>query len=260
MSGKNATTTRPPAKVPPAFVTGAALAHHGLSDCAKLVYGLIHTLASSAAADGACRASNAQLAAWLDKSSVTPVKDALRDLCRLGFLTRTGDGLDRELRVGGLRAVRTGPEEPEDLGGNPTGRESARAEIRPAPGRDSALPPGGNPPPTRQGVKQGARREVGRRAGRVADNPPQLDELVAYALEHRGTREQAEAFLNHFTSNGWKVGKAATPMVSWQAGLSGWIGRDRAGMAPRTAPAGAARRREADPGYNPEKYSRGGGP
>lgn len=51
---------------------------------------------------------------------------------------------------------------------------------------------------------------------------PSLEEAIAYFPSIGGTREDAEAFLDHFTSNGWKVsGKA--PMKDWQASARQWM-------------------------------------
>jgi hypothetical protein len=50
---------------------------------------------------------------------------------------------------------------------------------------------------------------------------PALEEVLGYADEIQLSRERAEAFFDHFTSNGWKVsGKA--PMKDWKAALRNW--------------------------------------
>lgn len=51
-------------------------------------------------------------------------------------------------------------------------------------------------------------------------NPPTLDEVKAYG-ETLSLPFDAEAFHDHFTSNGWKVsGKA--PMKDWKAAARNW--------------------------------------
>lgn len=54
---------------------------------------------------------------------------------------------------------------------------------------------------------------------------PSLDEIKAYCNE-RGNYISAEAFFNHYESNGWKVGKTA--MKDWKAAVRGWEIRHKA--------------------------------
>ena len=56
-------------------------------------------------------------------------------------------------------------------------------------------------------------------------HPPDAVEVKAYFSENGGSDEQAQRFMDFYTSNGWKVGK--NPMKSWKAAASGWISRDR---------------------------------
>lgn len=60
--------------------------------------------------------------------------------------------------------------------------------------------------------------------GRMAR--PTLDELVD-EFDGRVTNplDQAQAFLNHYESNGWKVGK--NPMKSWKHAVTNWITRGK---------------------------------
>lgn len=57
--------------------------------------------------------------------------------------------------------------------------------------------------------------------------PPELYEVSDYFKEKGLTdgkaSQEAEKFINHYTSNGWKVGKAK--MVSWKAAAGGWMSR-----------------------------------
>lgn len=49
--------------------------------------------------------------------------------------------------------------------------------------------------------------------------PPTLEEVQAYCNE-RGNNVDAERFINHYTSNGWKVGK--NKMQDWKAAVRTW--------------------------------------
>ncbi len=56
---------------------------------------------------------------------------------------------------------------------------------------------------------------------------PTLNEVEDYFLKigaHRVYKSESEKFINHFTSNGWKVG-GKTPMKSWQAAVNTWWSR-----------------------------------
>ena len=55
-------------------------------------------------------------------------------------------------------------------------------------------------------------------------SPPTVEEVRAYCQERLSTVD-AEQFVNHYTSNGWMVGKS--PMKDWQAAVRNWEGRDR---------------------------------
>ena len=48
---------------------------------------------------------------------------------------------------------------------------------------------------------------------------PTLEEVQAYCVE-RNNGVDAELFINHYESNGWKVGK--TPMKDWKAAVRTW--------------------------------------
>lgn len=49
--------------------------------------------------------------------------------------------------------------------------------------------------------------------------PPSLEEVQAYCRE-RNNNVDAEKFINHYTSNGWMVGR--TKMQDWQASVRTW--------------------------------------
>jgi len=48
---------------------------------------------------------------------------------------------------------------------------------------------------------------------------PSIDEIATYCTERKNT-VSAEAFFNHYQSNGWRIGK--TPMANWQAAVRTW--------------------------------------
>ena len=54
--------------------------------------------------------------------------------------------------------------------------------------------------------------------------PPTVEEVQAYCKE-TGKPINAEAFVDYFTSNGWKVG-GKTPMKDWKAAVRQWRRRD----------------------------------
>ena len=56
-------------------------------------------------------------------------------------------------------------------------------------------------------------------APRLVFCPPTLDQVEAYCKE-RGKGVDPQAWMNHYTSNGWKVGKNS--MKNWQAAVRTW--------------------------------------
>lgn len=53
--------------------------------------------------------------------------------------------------------------------------------------------------------------------------PPTVEEVEAYYQE-TGKPIDAEAFVNYYTANGWRVGR--NPMKSWQAAVANWRKND----------------------------------
>lgn len=51
---------------------------------------------------------------------------------------------------------------------------------------------------------------------------PSLDEVTEYAFEIGMTAGDGESFHDHFTANGWKVGKGGLPMKDWKAAMRNW--------------------------------------
>jgi hypothetical protein len=63
--------------------------------------------------------------------------------------------------------------------------------------------------------------------GTVAQSPPSIDEVREYMLDYMAKKnasgpDPSEAFVDHFESNGWKVGGKA-PMKDWKAAARTWI-------------------------------------
>lgn len=59
---------------------------------------------------------------------------------------------------------------------------------------------------------------------------PELEEVAEYCAE-RGNSVDPQAFMDFYTSNGWKVGK--NPMKDWRAAVRTWEREDRARGQPR---------------------------
>ena len=70
-----------------------------------------------------------------------------------------------------------------------------------------------------------------RKSGRFV--PPSADDVRRYCLE-TGRHIDAERFVDHYTSNGWRVGKVA--MKSWQHAVAGWWRRDQEKPTARASP------------------------
>lgn len=72
--------------------------------------------------------------------------------------------------------------------------------------------------------------------------PPTLDDVRAYCIE-RGKGVDADKWYNHYTANGWKVGR--NPMKDWKAAVRTWEkegAESRAGNARNSAAAGKTER------------------
>jgi hypothetical protein len=60
--------------------------------------------------------------------------------------------------------------------------------------------------------------------------PPTLEEVQAYCKE-RNNKVDAERWINHYTSNGWMVGKVK--MKDWKAAVRTWEKSDKSQQAPK---------------------------
>lgn len=72
---------------------------------------------------------------------------------------------------------------------------------------------------TEQGTRNLEQEQGTRNIGSVAFRPPTLEQVKAYC-EERGNRISAERFMNHYTANGWMVGR--TKMKDWKAAIRNW--------------------------------------
>ena len=61
------------------------------------------------------------------------------------------------------------------------------------------------------------------KAPKIKFVPPTVEECNQFASEIGMTMDEATAFMLHYESNGWKVGK--NPMKSWPATMKSWLSR-----------------------------------
>ena len=52
--------------------------------------------------------------------------------------------------------------------------------------------------------------------------PPLREDMDAYAQEIGLVPEEVDAFVDHFTANGWRVGRGGQPMKDWKAAMRTW--------------------------------------
>jgi uncharacterized protein YdaU (DUF1376 family) len=87
-------------------------------------------------------------------------------------------------------------------------------------------------------------KERSRDMGVKRFTPPTLEEVKAYCLE-RGKGVDPERWMDHYLSNGWKVGKALAPMKDWKAGVRTWEGGNN-GTRSQGRPVADTRKREGE--------------
>jgi phage replication O-like protein O len=68
-------------------------------------------------------------------------------------------------------------------------------------------------------TKETLTKEILQKKGSGIFRPPTIEEVAAYCLD-RGNSVDPEKWLDHYTSNGWKVGK--NPMKDWMAAVRTW--------------------------------------
>lgn len=83
----------------------------------------------------------------------------------------------------------------------------------------------------RKGTGRERKGKEGDRGGKIF-SPPIFNDLVDYFFLKKENdwpaekiQSEAQKFIDHYTSNGWKVGK--NKMTVWKAAASGWINRDK---------------------------------
>lgn len=90
---------------------------------------------------------------------------------------------------------------------------------------------GGLPPPAQADTDAEADKEADKEAGNKADkpasrhkfSPPTVEDINAYCRE-QGYMVDAERFVDHYSSNGWMVGK--NKMKDWKAAVRNWNRKD----------------------------------
>ena len=96
-------------------------------------------------------------------------------------------------------------------GGKIKNLEGNSFPLKPDPEPEEDPPPIVPPPPNRP--------QPGSTPKRAAFRQPDVSEVRAYCRERRNSVDP-EAWMDHYTSNGWKVGK--NPMRDWKAAVRTW--------------------------------------
>lgn len=82
-------------------------------------------------------------------------------------------------------------------------------------------------------------KDIGDKSPRQQFKPPTLDDVTAYVTT-REVRIDPQRFIDHYTANGWKVGR--NPMKDWQACVRTWEKRDSENTGKHTQPINHTRR------------------
>lgn len=85
--------------------------------------------------------------------------------------------------------------------------------------------------PTKEEYKEGNNKKEDTNVSKKKFVPPTVEEVRAYCQE-RGNKVDPQAFVDHYTSNGWMVGR--NKMKSWKAAVGTW---ERTSWQSREAPA-----------------------
>ncbi len=124
------------------------------------------------------------------------------------------------------------------LGGAPKGNQNARKTTPKQPPKQPLGLNENNPTDTDIDTDTSTRTDVGSKGDckgetgkpfpvatkRAAFVAPSLEEAVNYFSEIKGTSVDAEAFCDHFTANGWRVG-GKSPMKDWKSAARSWMRR-----------------------------------
>jgi hypothetical protein len=133
------------------------------------------------------------------------LKGAINHLLELGIPSRNEAGIIYSRRLVRDHAAFEAAQKSGKRGGNPALKSNNRSQNSEARSQK---------PEATQPLSQPLR---------VADKckPSDLQEVMAYASEIELGKTDAEAFFDHFTSNGWRVG-GKSPMRNWKAALRNW--------------------------------------
>lgn len=111
--------------------------------------------------------------------------------------------------------------------GDETGAERQRRFKERQKGNDgNALGNGGNAEERRGEEKRGDTPPMSPSRGKRERKkfvPPTPVEVAAYCTETGMPKSEGRKFFDHYTANGWKVGK--NPMVDWKAAVRNWKSR-----------------------------------
>lgn len=77
-------------------------------------------------------------------------------------------------------------------------------------------------PPVLRTVPQGTEKVKSSRAVRLGDHPATIDECREWHQSNGFTVAQADEFWHYHEANGWRQGKAATPLKSWTSAAHYW--------------------------------------
>lgn len=113
------------------------------------------------------------------------------------------------------------------------GKASAKAKKanknkgiqRPFNDRSTTVQPTNNQEP----ITNNQLKDMGDKSPRQQFNPPTLDDVTAYVTT-REVRIDPQRFIDHYTANGWRVGR--NPMKDWQACVRTWEKRERENTKP----------------------------
>jgi hypothetical protein len=64
-----------------------------------------------------------------------------------------------------------------------------------------------------------------KKSARTRFQVPRVEDVKTYAAERGASHFDAERFVDYYTANGWKVGRAA--MKDWRAAVNNWIRNDK---------------------------------
>lgn len=148
----------------------------------------------------------------LSKDGKDSIMNALQELEELGYLTRTRATDEKGRFAGYDYDIYESPQTEKPYAGKPY-----------AENPNTEKPNTENPPQYNTNIsntqKQNTKVSNTKRGGAKKFTPPTLQEVKDYCRE-RNNNVDAQRFIDHYTSNGWKVGKNA--MKDWRAAVRTW--------------------------------------